>query len=445
MKRKINISIFLLIIFVIFIIIISNYDRIQHLIEEVIYKSYEEPINKNTLIINNSYFGINSNGENEKETTEGINNVIEYASKNNIKEIKLQKGTYLVGNIKTDMIAARAIILESNISIDLNGSTIIFVANDRPVYAVLSIIQKENVSIKNGVLIGDKDKHIYDEDLSSTHEYGNGIDVRGSKNIHIENLEIKNMTGDGIFICDYHGDDSEMVMINNCNILKNRRQGISITSCDGVDIYDNEIHEVGGTWPQSGIDLEADNINHMVENVKIYNNKFYNFEGRYAIICSKMVNNVEILKNEINSKIYIADIKGKCKIYKNVIKNGDIIAEKNDDKDINLIIISENDMKNSNINLKDVNNVLIGKNKINGNILIESANVAIYENELINENQTEYGIKVVSNNDDMYFVYCYQNKINENYIDKIIIQQNNIQYYNTKEELDKYLKKFIKE
>ena len=191
--------------------------------------------------------------------------------------------------------------------------------------------------------------------------------------------------------------------------------------------------------------MEADNINHMVENVKIYNNKFYNFEGRYAIICSKMVNNVEILKNEINSKIYIADIKGKCKIYKNVIKNGDIIAEKNDDKDINLIIISENDMKNSNINLKDVNNVLIGKNKINGNILIESANVAIYENELINENQTEYGIKVVSNNDDMYFVYCYQNKINENYIDKIIIQQNNIQYYNTKEELDKYLKKFIKE
>ena len=154
-------------------------------------------------MVNNSYFGINSNGENEKETTEGINNAIKYASKNNIKEIKLEKGTYLVGNIQTDKIIARAIILESNISIDLNGSTILFVENGSPVYGVLSVMGKENVTIKNGILIGDKDKHIYDEDLSPTHEHGNGVDIRGSKNVHVENLEVRNMTGDGIFVCDY--------------------------------------------------------------------------------------------------------------------------------------------------------------------------------------------------------------------------------------------------
>ena len=63
-------------------------------------------------------------------------------------------------------------------------------------------------------------------------------------------------------------------------------------------------------------------------------------------------------------------------------------------------------MKNSNINLKDVNNVLIGKNKINGNILIESANVAIYENELINEQNLEEARKIQYDINSIIYKLC---------------------------------------
>lgn len=58
---------------------------------------YGDPIAEDGTI-NNTYFGIEIDGNDAKKTLVGINKAIEYASKNNIENIKLEKGTYILGD-----------------------------------------------------------------------------------------------------------------------------------------------------------------------------------------------------------------------------------------------------------------------------------------------------------------------------------------------------------
>lgn len=178
MKKR---FVFSLIVVIILIVIILNNRITINTIKTEIVKLTEEPINSETGTINNRYFNIYSDGNNPEETTKGINNAIKYANKNNIKSIKFEKEFYKVENVNVKGNISRAIIMESNISIDWNGANIEFVKNDKPIYAIISILGKDNIEIKNAILVGDKNEHIYDTNISKTHEWGNGIDIRGRK------------------------------------------------------------------------------------------------------------------------------------------------------------------------------------------------------------------------------------------------------------------------
>ena len=130
----------------------------------------------------------------------------------------------------------KGITLKSNIKLDLNGSTIKHIANNRPSYSLISIIKVENVEISNGILEGDRKEHIF---TSNRHQFGHGIDIAGSKNLNIHDLEIINMIGDGIYVSDISNSNKELegtknVKINNCNIYNCRRQGISIIVGDNI-------------------------------------------------------------------------------------------------------------------------------------------------------------------------------------------------------------------
>lgn len=65
--------------------------------EKLLKKMYGDPIAEDGTI-NNTYFGIEIDGNDAKKTLVGINKAIEYASKNNIENIKLEKGTYILGD-----------------------------------------------------------------------------------------------------------------------------------------------------------------------------------------------------------------------------------------------------------------------------------------------------------------------------------------------------------
>lgn len=303
MKRKklMFFIVFLILILIVFYIIFRN-GIIQELYYSTLKKFVGEPIS-NDGTINNSFFGINSDGTSATKTTKGINKAIEYASKNNIEYIKLEKGVYLINGVvnnrsnKNDL---KGIIMKSNIKFDLNSSKLVHTDNDREMYTVISCYDTENVEIFNGTIIGDMKNHNYNN-MDSTHEWGYGIDIKASENISVHNVEIYYMTGDGISISNLPAyatksketRNSENIEIYNCNIHDNRRQGISVISGIYIQIENNQIINIGGTNPGALIDLEnnidgtqriddiyiANNILRALPNkisIMTYNNKVYN-------------------------------------------------------------------------------------------------------------------------------------------------------------------------
>ena len=353
MKRKFKIVLFIMILIII-VILISQKNFIAEVSSKINVKKYEEPINIETGEINNEYFNINSQGESEENTTNGLNNALKYCNENNIKNIKLEKGEYLINN---------SINIPSNINIDLNSSNIIFKPNDKVAYSIFNIIDKQNIKIRNGKLIGDRFEHDYVG--NSTHEWGRGIGIGGSENLEFDNLSIYNMTGDGIYIIE-DKNNSNNIKIKNSTIYMNRRQGISIISGENIEVSYCEIFNINGTNPQAGIDMEPNKTTEKIDNINIHNNKFYNFGNSVAIMMHSQIYSVEISKNVIYGNINIYETREKTEINDNELHDGTIKADfykEGSSKIINELEIINNKMSNYYIKY----NGNVKKIKIEGN------------------------------------------------------------------------------
>jgi hypothetical protein len=87
---------------------------------------------------------------------------------------------------------------------------------------------------------------------------------------------------------------SKNVVVQNSEFAFNRRQGITVGGADNVRIINNSLHDMKGTMPQSGIDLEGGfgENGHRNSSITIKGNKFYNnasydvilYDGRDAIV-----------------------------------------------------------------------------------------------------------------------------------------------------------------
>lgn len=318
-----------IVIFPLFLIILLMFytmqhtDNIEKISESILIKLYGVAI-KEDGTINNNYFGIKNDATNSKETTKGINNAINYANKKNIKYLKFEKGEYLINGSATENVhesdKEKGIILKSNIILDLNGAKFIQETTNTPNYAIFTITNVENVTIKNGMIIGDRENHIYTSNYP-THEWGFGIDIRSrSINIQISNLEIYNLTGDGIYIGNNPNLSKYNAVPTNITICDSiiyncRRQGISILCSDNLRIYNNHIYKISGTRPESTLDIEPWNKNQIVQNVKIYNNKM----EQYILIHNEMENlyNIQINDNILYKELDIRDEKNVVEVYNN--------------------------------------------------------------------------------------------------------------------------------
>lgn len=339
-KKRIMIIGFILIILVIIFLILFQNNFVRRTASNLFVRKYEEPINPETGEINNEYFNINNEGNEEDNTIKGINEALSYCSKHNIKNVILKKGNYLIND---------SINIPSNINLDLNSSNIIFKANSQTGYSLLKIKNQENVKVSNGKLIGDKDTHDYSGD--STHEWGMGITIQGSENINIDNISVSNMTGDGIYIAKGN-NNSNNIKIQNSLIYGNRRQGISIISGENVEICYNEIFNIDGTNPKSGIDMEANVNTEKIDKIYIHNNKFYNFGNLVAIMLYSQIYNVKISQNIIYGNINIYETRGKTEITDNELHEGNIRADmyqEGSSKTVNELEIINNNMSNYDI------------------------------------------------------------------------------------------------
>lgn len=123
--------------------------------------------------------------------------------------------------------------------------------------------------------------------LHYTYEFGNGVLMDTCKNSSIQNMIIKDCTGDcaGTGASLFNGatiDDCQMI---GCTLENARRQGFSLTGAgNNFLIKDCNIGKINGVDPQCGIDSESYGIttNTVIDGCKFYSNKKWdivNYDG----------------------------------------------------------------------------------------------------------------------------------------------------------------------
>jgi len=124
----------------------------------------------------------------------------------------------------------------------------------------IKVYNKTNVKIFGGGKVrGEKSTHI-----GVLGEHGMGILVLASTDVTIDGINIDNCWGDGLYI-GYASIDGvhtkcKNVRANANTIYDCRRQGISVTGCDGYFLTKNTIHNITGIAPAAAIDLEPDSV-----------------------------------------------------------------------------------------------------------------------------------------------------------------------------------------
>ena len=174
------------------------------------------------------------------------------------------------------------IVLTTNQKLVMSPSALLVaLPNNKKNYQVINITGRDGVSVSGGQIIGERKEH-----NGSGGEWGHGIYVAGSTNITIDNVDISQCWGDGIYLGFYDGPNksSNGVTITNCNLHHNRRNNLSITDVSNVTVNNCEFNYASGADPQYGIDIEP-NKNRTCSNVTISNSRFKgNAKGTIQIL-----------------------------------------------------------------------------------------------------------------------------------------------------------------
>lgn len=133
-------------------------------------------------------------------------------------------------------------------------------------YRIINIQDVENVEIIGGTIQGERYEH-----TGTTGEQGHGVVIRGSANVVVRDTLIKDCWGDGIYIGSGNTFYSENITIDNVMCDNNRRQGISVVSVKNLLVLNSKLINTNGTAPESGIDIEPNNVNGEIKGVKIIN------------------------------------------------------------------------------------------------------------------------------------------------------------------------------
>lgn len=144
-----------------------------------------------TYFVDLSKWGIKNDGTDPVNTSKGINQMLIWAASNNITDVVLPRGTYLIHE-------TTPIVLPSRLTLNLNGSTFQMNPNSLVSYKVFNFDKdQEYCRITNGFIRGERDLHDYSS--GQTHEGGLGVNITSNcKYIYVDNCEISNFTGDGV-------------------------------------------------------------------------------------------------------------------------------------------------------------------------------------------------------------------------------------------------------
>lgn len=165
--------------------------------------------------------------------------------------------------------------LKSNQTLNFpKNACLIMKPNAEERYGLLNLKNVSDVVINNPVLVGDRKKH-----LGTKGEWGMGINILSSQNIIVNNPNISDCWGDGIYAGEIlHKDRKnynlksyycQNITIKGGLLDNNRRNGISVISVKGLLIEDMLIQNTNGKLPMAGIDIEPNNNEQFLEDIII--------------------------------------------------------------------------------------------------------------------------------------------------------------------------------
>ncbi|MBU1219760.1 right-handed parallel beta-helix repeat-containing protein [Myxococcota bacterium] len=299
-----NITYYLLFLFVLSCISCSDDKSTK---SSVIYEPDEEDLDENGLpkpgfevripvitdideyVIELERWEIPSDGTDFATTTTNLQAAIDWAHNEGYSRVVLPQGQYLVSKDVNDNYQGGIEIYGNTEFVFSEGAEIIMDTNDKWNYCVLRL-NGDNIIVRNGIITGDRDTHVFTprSDGGTAHDEGHGICVWENNNVLIDNMEVRDLTGDGSLVLD-----STDITIVSCDIYNNRRQGISIVGGVRIAVTDNTIHHINGTAPQFGIDIEGPG--RLDKDILIQNNSFHHNTG--GDIVNATGENVYILDN----------------------------------------------------------------------------------------------------------------------------------------------------
>ena len=172
--------------------------------------------------------------------------------------VMVPDGTYMVNAIAQN--GSMGIILGSNMTLSLSaGAVFQAIPNSSQNYAILVLYSVNHVNIMGGTLLGERSAH-----TGTDGEWGMGLSIENSNQVVVQGVTAKECWGDGFYITNLCTD------VTLCSVVSdhNRRQGLSVTSVDGLVVRNSTFKNTEGTPPETGIDVEPNNGN-TVNNVLI--------------------------------------------------------------------------------------------------------------------------------------------------------------------------------
>lgn len=108
---------------------------------------------------------------------------------------------------------------------------------------------------------------------SYNNEFNHLFMLNGATNVTLINISAENSGGDGFYVGAYKTKKrySQNIKLLNCKSKYNRRQGLSITSVQGLNVENCEFSYSQGMAPCSGVDIEPNSAKSILSGIYIKN------------------------------------------------------------------------------------------------------------------------------------------------------------------------------